>query len=289
MGARFWGTLALSLSLCLPAAAKDTITWYLDPSLPPAHIPSGRYAGQGLNDLELKWLIEHLPQFDHVVVDSTAARTWYEIGRTDARCSSAALKTPEREKVAVFSTPALQSWGLMVLVRQDRLAATRDLHGPSENIDLARLLTSDRLRGVINKGRSYGPVIDPLLANAEAQKSVQSVSDSLQALRMVTAGRADYVIGYAMELGYFRKIEGSEEPVVILPIEGVKRDSAAYVACTDQPIGRAVIAAVNEALARENGPPPYMRDAKQWLNDKEYGEYMAPARWIFGDGGRYRD
>ena len=93
MGASRWGGLVLSLSLCVPASAKDTVTWFLDPSLPPAHITSGRYAGQGINDRELGWLIEHLPQFDHMVVDSTAARTWHEIGRTDARCSSAALKS----------------------------------------------------------------------------------------------------------------------------------------------------------------------------------------------------
>lgn len=279
MAASRWSALALTLGLFVPASAKDTITWYLDPSFPPAHIPSGRYAGQGLNDRELRWLIEQLPQFDHVIVDSTAARTWHEIGHADARCSPAALKTPEREKTAVFSTPALQSWGLMVMVRQDRLAATHSVRGPSETIDLARLFASGSLRGAVNEGRSYGPVIDPLLSVAKAQKSVQPVSDSLQALRMVTAGRADYVLGYSYELGYFRKIDGSDEPIVILPIEGVNRYSAAYAACSDKPVGRAVIASVNEALARENGPPPYMQDAKQWLNDKEYGEMMLPSRW----------
>jgi uncharacterized protein (TIGR02285 family) len=81
---------ALLLVFCLPASAKETVTWYLDPTLPPAHIASGRFAGQGINDRELSWLIGHLPQFDHVVLDSTAARTWHEIGRTDARCSPGA-------------------------------------------------------------------------------------------------------------------------------------------------------------------------------------------------------
>ena len=65
---------ALSLLFCLPVAAKDTVTWFVDQSYPPAHIASGPYVGEGILDRELSWVIAHLPQYDHIVVGSTAAR-----------------------------------------------------------------------------------------------------------------------------------------------------------------------------------------------------------------------
>jgi uncharacterized protein (TIGR02285 family) len=274
------GTLAaLALIVCLPAAAKETVTWFINSSFPPAHIAAGRFAGEGINDRELTWLIAHLPQFDHLIVNSTSARSWYEMGRGDARCVASALKTPEREKQAVFSVPAAMSWGIMLLVRDDRLPDLRKLHGPSGDIDLFRLMADSALHGVVSSGRGYGAVIDHLIASPEGQHAVQRVADSLQTLRMVAAGRADYAIGYPFELGYFRKMDGSSEPITILPIEGISRYFSAFVACSNQVIGRSVIEAVNAALAQEGPPPPYMKAAKQWLNDKEFSEIMTPSLW----------
>jgi uncharacterized protein (TIGR02285 family) len=270
---------AFLLFFCLPAAARETVTWFVDQSYPAAHIASGPYEGQGLLDRELKWLIAHLPQYDHEVVDSTGARTWREIGRKDARCSSGALKTPEREKKALFSVPATRAWNVMLIVRDDRLSAMRGAQAVSGNMDLARLFQQDGLHGVVNIGRSYGPFIDPLLSSPDGKRAVGVVSNSIQGLRMVMAGRADYAIGYSHELAYFRKVDGSSEPVTIMPIEGVDRYSTGYIACSDQPIGRAVISAINAAIAREGVPPPYMVEAKQWLNDKEFDEISSPALW----------
>lgn len=289
MAASRWGALALALSLSMPASARDAVTWYLDPTFPPAHIGTGRYAGTGILDSELNWLIARLPQFDHVVVESNAARYWNEVGHGDGRCSPAALKTPKREKMALFSAPAVMVWGVMLMVRNDRLPELREMHGPSGDFDFAKVIRQETLQGVANVGRSYGVTIDPLLTSPEGRRAVHVVSNTLQGLRMVTSGRADYAIGYSTELGYFRKIDGSSEPITILPIEGVNRYSYGFVACSDQPVGRAAIAAINEVLAHEGAPPPYMREAQQWLNDKEFGEIMAPALWSAGDGGRYRD
>jgi uncharacterized protein (TIGR02285 family) len=186
---------ALSLIFCLPVSAKEMVTWFIDPGFPPAYIASGPYAGMGLVDKELAWLIAHLPQFDHKVVNSTAPRSWHEIDRKDARCIAAALKSPAREKLAAFSAPALKAWGLMLLVRNDRLAQLSKLHGPSGDIDLSLLFGDSSLHRVISSGRGYGPVIDALVATAEGQQAVWKVPDPLQSLRMVSAGRADYTIG----------------------------------------------------------------------------------------------
>ena len=242
---------------------------------------SDLYAGAGIADLELKWLIAQLPQFDHIVLNSSGARGWKEIAQNDGRCIPAAVKSPARQKVAAFSnTPAVTSWGVMLMTRQDRFPALAELRTASGEIDLARLIGRNDLHGVVNKGRSYGTLIDPMLGTPEGRVAVQPVSDSQQALHMVTAGRADYAVGYPHELNYFQRLDSAQGPIVALPIAGQDRFAPGFVACSDKILGRTVIDAVNAVLSRAGTPPPYMNEARQWYSDKEFAEISAPARWM---------
>jgi len=246
-------TLALLLASLVPAVAQplkvERIVW-LSADPPPA---ADSKSGTALAERLVAFMRRQWPGVEHVIVRANAQRAWQLLASGEPACHASAVHTAEREKIAHF-TDTLVGPPLQLIVRREKLTAL-PRNGAGE-IELQRLLADPLLRGALIHGRSYGPVIDGLLARRPDNPSVllYSASDyGSKLLPMLAVGRADYAIEYDIALGVMRENMPGAAALTSQPIAGVSEPMRAGVACPRTPWGHAAITHIDTVLGSPAG------------------------------------
>lgn len=143
-------------------------------------------------------------------------------------CVLGAFKTPEREAFARFSEP-LSIDTAPVMMAVPAVAARLRAHA-----SLQSLLADTSLQLLVYGGVSYGARLDGQIA-AMPRPPLRASVGQLQLFRMLTLGRADYMIGSREELEHAQNQgelpRGALEPV---PFEGMPAGRSRHLACSRQ-------------------------------------------------------
>lgn len=251
------------------AASTDDVTWIL-PEFPPIFITEKELQGQGFGDGELRYLIQHLPQFHHLVSSGTAPRLWHEIEHRDGICTLSVAKLPEREKLAVFSARAVYGATNEVVVRTDKLARFAPLLDANGHIDLSRLAADGHLLGGYSDGITYGPPIDALIRDPQRKTPLELTAHMRVPMSLLDKERVDFVFGYYMEITYYRRIHQPSAEFTALPTTPESTRQDAYIACSNGPRGRQVIAAIDALLASDEAMLDYVENLRGWYSPAEF-------------------
>lgn len=259
--------------LCLisasPAAWGDEVTWIL-PEFPPGFIRGPFRAGEGYGDRQLKFLIEHLAQFHHTVLNGSASRLWHEMKHRDGVCTLTVAQLPEREQLAVFSAHSFWATANQVIVRTDRLSEFAPLLDKSGAIDLARLAADDHLRGGYTDTSSYGPSLDSFIHDPNRKTPLEMTPHLRMPLVLLDKGRLDFVFGYYMEMTYYRQLDRLGDDFTALPTQPAPARRDGHVACSNQVLGRKVIAAIDALLASEVAMLAYIEPLRDWYSPADF-------------------
>ncbi|MDI4634411.1 hypothetical protein J7U46_15235 [Pelomonas sp. V22] len=198
----------------------------------------------------LAYLGQRWPEVKQEELTANAKRSWQLIAAGEHACHTSAVRTPEREQLAYFTNTVLMAPS-QVIVKRD-LYKRLPLNAAGE-VDLARLMADKRLSGAYVEGRSYGPVIDALIAQRPAGKSggafgYPSADFGSRILPMLGRGRADYAIEYeaamALQVG-----NGVDMKLLrSVPIQGASEPVLAGIACPRTPWGLAAITTIDRLL-----------------------------------------
>lgn len=263
-----------------PAFGRESVLWAaLD--FPPFQIRDGHYRGSGSFDGLLDLLTEQLREYDHEVVTMTFARREEEMRQGQRLCTPGLFRTAARERLLVFSLPAL----IHLDNRLVFLASRADRIGSREPADLEALLKRSDLVGGIIAGRSFAPNIDPLLRQYEnAANIVMRPLRSSQMFEMLIDGEIDYTILFPHEAAYLARQHGRSGDIVVRPIANTPPYIFTQVACTKGAWGEAIIDRINRVLAEQQRNPAYRSLSERWYTepDKEqirkyYPNLLAPA------------
>ncbi len=96
---------------------------------------------------------------------------------------------------------------------------------------------------------------------------------------MLDKSRVDYAFGYVNELTYYRRVHPDSAEMVAIPVAGQPRILYTHVACSDGPIGRRVIARIDELLSQMSLPPPYFEATGRWYDPDDFRELSSLATW----------
>ena len=268
MRAAFLAVL-LGLAITAAASAADEVLWMV-PEFPPAFISGPFRTGEGYGDRQLDFLTAHLPQFGHTRIAAPMSRLWHEIGRRDGTCTLAAARLPEREKIASFSARSFHGTGNQVIVRTDRLGDFQRFLDKSGALDLTRLAADDTLRGAYTDTTSYGPAIDAFIRDHARKTPLQLVPHLRMPLALLDKRRVDFVFGYYMEMSYFRQLDRLGDNFTALPTSPEMAPLGGHVACTNGPLGREVIAAIDALLASDDGMLAYIEPLRDWYSPADF-------------------
>lgn len=263
--------MILWMLLVLPVTADEApqpeLRWVIAPYAP-FHIEQGPLAGQGIMDLALPEMEQKLPGFRHENSLMTDSRAWQEIRDGQPVCYPAALKTPERERFAVFSDPVSIVPSMVLFMRADD---KQKRFGERRTIALTEVLKQQDLRIGIISERSYGE-LDPVLRDARTAERVVAVSNNygpLSLMRMLHAKRVDAVIEYPWIV---RFVEQELRPqnrtplITSLGIDELQPFFLSYVACADTELGHQVIRQVNPLIRALLPLPEHRRKLGDWLD-----------------------
>lgn len=256
--------------LILPSSgwAADTIFWYHS-DFPPLSILYGPDKHTGAADQWNSYIRSRMPQFKHELVEANTARTIEELKRKDNACNSAMIKTPAREKFALFSEPIIELLPNGLITLQTRLGELSPYLNENGEVRLTKLLASHKFRIGVASGRSFGNTIDGLLQADSARSTVVPFAAPDIFLsgftRMANKQSIDAVIGYAVELSFAaRRIGRDPGQFVFLPIAENNSLTVGHIACSKSLLGEKAIAQINDII-RTGGAETALKAYRAWL------------------------
>lgn len=264
---------AVFLTAC-PGSAADTVTW-LTTGLPPQYIGEGPFAGQGIKDRQFQLIQSEIPEFDHREVKASIGRLWYQMQHEDGVCGIGVLRTAEREQVAKFTERPLSVPGFRVIVKTSHLDSFRAFLQDKDEIDLDLLKQNHRLTGGYIADRAYPQQMlnftaDPILRN-RLERSV----DADRLYQLLQSNRVDFVFGLGYEATYFGSLHDKSEPLTALPVKGMELVVKGYTACSNGPLGRAVIARLDALQKDDSFWRRWVAPLQRWLDATEFAAALA--------------
>ncbi len=264
--------LAVMLALGLVGqAAAASVVWYVF-NLPPFYITEGPRKGEGFFDLGLhRQLLPGLAQHQHKVEVLPLARIDLQMTLQPNACVLGMIKSPERERSMAFSQPFMTFLPPGVLVRAADLKQLARYIAADGKLSLTQVLAEQRLSVGVSSGRSYGKVIDALLAPHRGSNKLFVNSTSAPAsslLQMQMLGRVDMVPGYPHELRHLanddramldglRFLRLQEQPDVVY----------GHVACAKGAQGEAMLRDAHEVLSRPRVHEAMVAYYGAWLDE----------------------
>jgi len=244
------GLLALGMAATAPVLAGQPVTWLVGNTLG----SNGQRSGS--IDTMLAYLAERWPApgLKSTVLHANAKRSWQLIAAGQPVCHTSALRTPERERLAHFSstqmTPPAQ------LITRRALLSRLPMTAAGE-VNLTQLLERSSLRGALIESRSYGAEIDRLVARRPAGSKAlvfYSAADfGRKILPMLARSRADFSIEYQRALQVMTAGDPTLSELVSLPIQGVNEPVVLGFACPRTPWGLATVKTIDGLLSTPEG------------------------------------
>ncbi|MDR9877635.1 TIGR02285 family protein [Pseudomonas allii] len=267
----------------LPANAEDTLIWLLR-DLPPLTIFEGPRKGQGALDQLLPKLIEHLPEYRHQVLHVNRARGTQMLREPTFTCDPSLLWTAERARYVVFSSQAFVVASNGITIRRSQQGAMAAYISQGQ-FDLQALLDAHKARVGATAERSYGPVIDAQLKQADTHSlALHYGNDALGSLlQMQRLGRLEAVLGYWPEIRYHAMQQGiASDDLSFYPIKGSAPYQRTHIGCSDTPQGRQAIKRIDQVL-REIPLQEVQQSYASWLDPIMREHYLRDNPSFFQD------
>ncbi|KTB68096.1 hypothetical protein AO066_00630 [Pseudomonas fluorescens] len=267
----------------LPANAEDTLIWLLR-DLPPLTIFEGPRKGQGALDQLLPKLIEHLPEYRHQVLHVNRARGTQMLREPTFTCDPSLLWTAERARYVVFSSQAFVVASNGITIRRSQQGAMAAYISQGQ-FDLQALLDAHEARVGATAERSYGPVIDAQLKQADTHSlALHYGNDALGSLlQMQRLGRLEAVLGYWPEIRYHAMQQGiASDDLSFYPIKGSAPYQRTHIGCSDTPQGRQAIKRIDQVL-REIPLQEVQQSYASWLDPIMREHYLRDNPSFFQD------
>lgn len=244
------------------ADGKDTIQWVINDAQP-FYIFEGEMKGQGFGDRIQSMIINHMEDYNHIVLTRPLKRLILEMKTEQPRCFSTWIYNT-RKDISVTSTPYLfyQPHGAVLLKQtSEKLGNPRTLSFK----DL--LLQTDYIFGK-PLGRGYGRQLDPVLKNnGQTINIFQGAGKSTEGIfRMLRAGRIDYTVEYPSTMNYYAEKLDMKESLVFIPFtENQDSILLAAVACSNTQWGETIIKDINKVIIKIRELPEYKRIIQDWF------------------------
>jgi len=246
--------------------ARETITW-VNENFPPAFIIDGPDKGNGITDGAVSVYKKYLPEYNHRHLVANMARILAMIKEGQKVCYAGFIKTPEREKFIKFSLPNIITYSNAIIVKKDTAAS---LFGTQRSASLDRLLSDDKLKLGLTKGRAYGGAIDPLInAYIGVNKNILirgGQNELLGLLEMLDHQRIDYTIGYPWEVAYLADQVDKRQHYSVISIRETEDQSwvLSYAGCPNNEWGRKFIKELNAVLIKVRPMEVYITHLLKW-------------------------
>lgn len=250
-----------------PKKSAGQINW-LSVHWPPWMYTKGPNKGKGPANVIMQKAIERLPEYEHKMVEMNWARFWNDVSDGKHVCNVLAIKKPDRESLAAFSKPTAIFLHNAVILKK----STKEKLGNPETISLNEILNIENLLGTVESARSYGEIIDKIIADNKGNptynlRKTSGKSDNL--IKMIHYDRIDYTIDYPMVTSVVLKSNGLESDITSIPIEENKKYDFTRIACPDNDWGNELLEKYNSFLPEIVNDPDIIRSLESVYDNED--------------------
>lgn len=258
---------------------KPPITW-ISIDWQPAWIHEGPLKGLGYAQTVERMLRERLTGYEHHDRSVNNVRIYSVLQNRDACFAASPYQgsdlLPDHKRGVIWSAPAYIFFYHGIIARPD-VASKIKKHAKDGYVNFESLIADDSLTGAFQPRRSYSQWLNPILADDEKTKHLFKWSGDTQLtqsmFKLLAADRIDYFIDYVIMLKYHKASTGTQSEYVYLPIEEHKNLlGLGSIACSDTPLGRKIIADINEVLKDIRLTPEVREANRRWLMPEEQEE-----------------
>ncbi len=269
--------------------AKETLIWAVTP-FPPGYITEGPDRGTGYADELERFMVEHLPQYNHQRrFFPNWERSLGQIKNGPLLCTSILFyRTPDDRAPIKGAYEVSAPSGVFFL--HDIIVKKEKRHLFGDQVSFEALLKNPSFRFGYN--RPYGVTLnrilsdyiglpagteldamDPLKRIEHLRKAkniaVRTGADMIDGMiRMLLSDRVDYILEYDFMMKYQQKKLGLGDKLVTIPISEVNNQiSRLAYACSDTMAGRKAIKAINSVLVKHRHTEKFKK-ALQYLVPK---------------------
>jgi uncharacterized protein (TIGR02285 family) len=264
--------ILVALLLSLRGAAEpgpETVSW-MQVDLPPQSILDGELAGQGWSDQQMHALFPLVAGFDHRVLQGTLSRVWYEMAHRDGICFNGAARNAEREAFAVFTHRPILVPPYALIVRSTDVKRFQRFLDTEGLADLDKMMGEEALTGGYTAARDHYPAINRFVQNPIRSTPMEKAISTSQLFNLLHAGRLDFIFVEPVEAPYYRARFHIAEEFTVLPIKGSPPSIRGYIACSNGPTGRAVVARIDAVLREEAQWLAYMEPLRRWMDPRDF-------------------
>ena len=264
-------TILLTSTMTIVAQEREqdeihSLEWAIN-AAPPFHILDGPHAGQGICDVLIDVIDDHLPELasNRVVLPQSRIRKQFQ--RKENHCFPCMIyRATPGETIQSEPTLFYYPHGIITTPEKARLIQAR--HG--NPVSFTSLINDSTLRFGYPDGRHY-PAVKTILDKA-LQTNISRISHTgenatLAILAMIKKGRIDYTLEYQI----LQNLDNIEDPpggLVFLPIaETQGQHVLGAIGCTNTAWGRAAIAKINQVLPLVRQHPQFLKVLGLWFND----------------------
>jgi uncharacterized protein (TIGR02285 family) len=256
------------LHILSSAVHAETITWMVsdNSSLPEARANTARTS--------LHYLIDHMPQFQHRLLVGDMARADYELAHEDGVCKPGLMKTPERAVFALFNKRVVPFPGFHLAVRKGERARFKPFMDEAGKLDLARLARSEILVGGYVTSTPHIGTVQHFIEDPERRVRLEKSPGSKQLLGALQGGRIDFTIVLPIEADIFAAAAGHPGEFALLPIKAVPSYLETFIACSNGPLGKQAIDAIDGVLQTDANWQSFLAPLKPWLDPSDYAQIV---------------
>ncbi|HBX54543.1 hypothetical protein [Pseudomonas sp. UBA2684] len=239
--------LLAPLAFANPPEAQQTVTWALQNW--PGFINSQNdrpVSGRLLDDLRV--FTEQLPEYQHRYTLMPISAGFEQLRRGGTLCVVGAFRRQERDLLGHYV-------GLFFTLPQQLIIRSNDYQHialAQPEVSLQQLLRRNDLRGALVHGRSYGPLLDPLLSAPQHRANltrVRSTSSGANLFDMLQHGRIDYLLEYAEVFHYLKQQGQLQQALSLLPLKETETALLSGIYCQRDAAGAQLIRRLDQ-LAR---------------------------------------
>jgi uncharacterized protein (TIGR02285 family) len=260
--------LALLFGCTCSTANDNQVTW----SLPDWAGFSNFHDQQPVDGLvyeTLRLITEQLPEYQHGFRLGNVPRTFKDIAAGKPVCFGAALATAERDRIGYFA-PMMVLPPVHLIVRPELATRLR----PRVPLPLRELLNEPELRGVVTKGRLYGPALQALL-HGQPPSNLQLVHTPNLGTNlsvMVAYKRADYTLEYPLP----RLLHAAgPSQLTALPLEETGPFAISGVYCAKTPWGLRLIERFRQEVGKQaRQPQALLAIYERWLPASQLPDFQ---------------
>jgi len=243
----------------MKSIAQDKISWYVN-EWAPYNITRGKLKRKGINDRLVKHIHKFLPSYDIEWKNMSPMMLNKAFSNGDNICQLDLFKTPQREKIAYFTTfPTIIDAPLRLFIK----AKDQQRLGFSGSVDMNEIVADKGLSASFVSGRSYNQVIDQAI-NSNDNRKIKSEESTKRVLKHFFKGKSDYVVEYSAVMSYFKSTLKYKKDILSLPINGTEQYVLGYAACSKSLWGKTAIDAIDAVLKEQRHSPEYKKILEQW-------------------------